>query len=137
TLGVSGLGTFNGGLTVSSGHQFTNASSTLLSSVAVGNHVTGGNIGTSAATVDVSTTFDVTQTTSGQTLTLPNPTDTTSGRVVYVNSLSGNADFTMYGVTLTAGNSASFIWNGSTWVATGSGSGVNTIGTVDSQSKSA
>ena len=138
TLGVTGLGTFNGGLTVVSGSTFTNAGSSIFSSIAIANHASNSTIGSAASTVDAATTFDVTQTTSGITLTLPPPTGGVSGHVVYVNSLAGNASFTMYGVTIAAGNSVGFIWNGTTWVPTSSGgSGVNTIGTIDSQTKSA
>jgi len=43
----------------------------------------------------------------------------------------------MYGVNVTAGKSASFIWNGSAWVPTSSGSGVNSIGAINTQTKSA
>ncbi|MFO0781923.1 MAG: hypothetical protein U0524_03485, partial [Candidatus Saccharimonadales bacterium] len=143
TLDVTGQSTFtdlvvaNGGLSVATGYTFENASSTLFTSMAIANHPTGGTIGTAPATVDVATTFDITQTTAGQDLTLPDPTDSTSGRIVYVNSMVGNAVFTMYGATIGAGASASFIWNGTAWVPTSSGSGVNTIGALDGQTKSA
>ncbi len=137
TLTVGGLGTFNSGLTVATGFTFTNASSTLLSSVAIGNHASNSTIGSAGSTVNVATTFDVTQTTPGITLTLPTPTNTASGRLVYINSVSGNATFTMYGVNIAPNSSASFIWNGSAWVATSTGgTGVNTVGQIDTQTKS-
>src|ERR1019366_2425536 len=132
---VTGLGTFNTGVTIATGSTFTNASSTLFSSVAIANHTSNSTIGAHGTTVDVATTFDVTQTTGGITLTLDTPAVATSGRVVYINSLSGNSTFTMYGVSITAGSSVGFIWNGTAWVATSTGStGVNTIGTVGSPS---
>lgn len=132
TLSVTHGATFNNGLTVASGQSLVNNGSTLLASMAIANHGSGGNIGTAAATVDVATTFDITQTTASQTLTLPNPTVTTSGRVAYINSLAGNATFSMYGVNVAAGSSASFIWNGTAWVATATGgTGVNTVGSLN------
>ncbi|MCA1800255.1 MAG: hypothetical protein LC650_03085, partial [Actinobacteria bacterium] len=137
-LTVTGAATFNGDLTVSNGNQLTNAGSTLFTAVAVSDQATGGDIGTAAATVDGATTFDVNQTTAGQTLTLPAPTDATSGRIVIVNNV-GSVSFTMYDSVISAGQSNTFVWNGSSWITTVSlsGSVVDTIGTLDSQAKSA
>src|SRR5581483_5926404 len=112
------------------------AGSTLLRSSSIANHPPGGSIGSAATTVDVATTFNVTQTTTGQTLTLPSPTTATAGRLVYINDV-GTTGFTMYGVAIASGNSAGFIWNGSAWTPTDSGSGVNTIGTLDGVSPAA
>jgi len=131
-LTVNSNTTFNGNLVVSAGTQFTNAGSTLLTALVITDRATGGNIGTAATTVDVATTFNVNQTTASQTLTLPAPTDTTSGRIVYVNNV-GSAEFTMYGSPVSAGSSASFIWNGTSWVQTisFSSTGVEIIGALD------
>lgn len=52
----------------------TNNGSTAFTTLAVANLASGGAIGTAAATVDIYTTFNVTQTTAGQTLSLPSPT---------------------------------------------------------------
>jgi fibronectin-binding autotransporter adhesin len=121
----SSLLTGNAGLTLLTGYTFTNASSTLFTAQSISNLPAGGNIGTAAATVDIATTFNVNQTTSGQTLTLPNPTVTTAGRIVYVNNV-GSAGFSMYGVSVVAGTAQSYIWNGTNWIPTnidGAGSG--------------
>ncbi len=116
TLTVAGAATFNGGLNVANGQQLTNAGSTLLTAVAISNLATGGNIGTAAATVDAATTFNVTQTTAGQAITLPSPTSGTAGRLVYVNNTSTNStSFTMYNATIQPGQGRSFEWNGSAW----------------------
>jgi hypothetical protein len=138
TLGVTGLITASGGLTVTNGDTFTNAGATLNTAVAITDKATGGNIGSAASTVDGATTFNVNQTTASQTLTLPSPTTTTAGRIVYVNNV-GSASFTMYGSVIASGASNAFMWNGSAWVTTISlsGSVVNTVGTIDSQTKSA
>ncbi len=122
TLGVTGLGTFNGGLSVTTGSTFTNASSSLFTAISISNEPTGGDIGTAATTVDVATTFDVNQTTSGQTLTLPDPTITTSGRVVYVLN-TGSVSFTMEGITIPSGYGQIYAWNGSSWILGASGGG--------------
>jgi hypothetical protein len=142
----SGAGTFStgtgavslNGATTINGSQLTNTGATLNSAMTISDLPTGGNIGTAAATVDIKTTFNVNQTTAGQTLTLPNPTDTTSGRIVYINNV-GSASFTMYGSVIASGKSNAFIWNGTAWVTSVSlsGSVVNAVGTLNSQSKSA
>src|SRR5207245_5594681 len=73
-----------------------------------------------------------------KTLTLPNPSDTTAGRIAYVNSLAGNQVFNMYGTTINPGSSAGFIWNGTAWVNPAlSASGVTSVGNIDTQTKSA
>jgi hypothetical protein len=142
TIGRTGsTNTVNGGLTVSTGSTFTNASSTLFSAVAIANLSSGGVIGTAGTTVDVATTFNVNQTTASQTLSLPNPTVTTAGRVVYVNNV-GTASFTMHGVSIASGVYSSFVWNGSAWIGEAaavatSGGTVASIGTINSQTKSA
>ncbi len=139
--GTFGTGTgavsLNGATTIN-GSQLTNTGATLNSAAAISDVAAGGNIGTAAATVDVKTTFNVNQTTAGQTLTLPNPTDTTSGRIVYINNV-GSVSFTMYGSVIASGQSNAFIWNGSAWVTSVSlsGSVVNAVGTLNSQTKSA
>jgi hypothetical protein len=119
------LATFNSGINLLTGYTLTNAGSTLLTAQAVSNLASGGDIGIASSTVDIATTFNVNQTTSSQTLTLPSPTVTTAGRIVYVNNI-GSASFSMYGVTVAAGTAQSYIWNGSNWIPTnidGAGSG--------------
>ncbi|MEI7632557.1 MAG: hypothetical protein WCJ60_04545, partial [bacterium] len=137
TQTFTGLGTFNGGLTIATGYTLTNASSTLLTAQAISNLATGGNIGTAASTVDVATTFNVNQTTASQTITIPSPTVTTAGRIIYINNV-GSASFIMGGITIAASTgSQAYIWNGSAWTTTTTNIGVTTIGTIDSQTKSA
>ena len=124
-----------------SGTQQTINSSTVYTPQAIANDIDGGNIGASAAaTVDVDSAFILTQTTAGQTMTLFSPTSTVAGRLIYVtNSPSSTASFTLYGVTLAAGATQSYVWNGTAWTsasAAGAG-GVTIVGTIDSQPKSA
>lgn len=78
----------------------------------------GGNIGTAATTVDTKTIFNVNQVSSGQTITLPNPTNSTAGRMVYVTNV-GTTPFTIMGTQLSPNSARSAIWNGTTWVLAG------------------
>ena len=148
TLGAGGVTTTgaiaSGQLTV--GTQITNNGASLNTSSAISNMATGGNLpsgGTGATgattTVDKYTSFTINQTTAGQTLNLPTPTDSTAGRVVYVANI-GTVAFTMNTVTVANGKAQTYIWNGSFWTATnidGAGAGVTLVGTLDGLSKSA
>ena len=133
TLTVNAAATFNGSLNVATGNAFTNAGSSVFTAISISDVSGGGNIGTAASTVDVATTFNVNQTTSGQTLTLPTPTTTTAGRIAFVNNV-GSTSFTMYGNPIASGKSASFIWNGTSWVQTISftSTGVDTLAAIGS-----
>lgn len=79
------------------------------STVSFGDFATGGAIGTAVATVDNANTFFVAQTTAGQTLSLPNPTNINLVRVVYVVN-TGNQSFTIFGAALAAGKTAAAVW---------------------------
>lgn len=82
--------------------------------------------GTSAILVGFST--------DGQTASLPDPTITTAGRVVYVMAADGSKDFTlsMNGggtgneIIMQANTAATMMWNGSDWVVAGN-SGSTTL----------
>jgi hypothetical protein len=119
SFGITGLTTLSGGLNIAAGTTFTNAGATINTALPIANLAAGGNIGASAvATVDAATTFDVMQTTAGQTLTLYSPTTTTAGHIVYVNN-TGTTSFTLYNDTIQAGQGAAFEWNGTAWTQTG------------------
>lgn len=94
----------------------TNGGSTAFGTLALGNFATGGAIGTAAATVDIYTAININQTTAGQTVTLPNPTTTTAGRILKIANV-GSAAFTVGGVAVGAAQSTDFFWNGTAWVA--------------------
>ncbi|MDL2342273.1 MAG: hypothetical protein QFB87_04320, partial [Patescibacteria group bacterium] len=128
----SGLVSANGGLSVATATSFTNAGSTLNTAIAISDKAAGGAIGTAAATVDASTTFNVNQTTAAQTLSLPSPTTTTAGRIVYVNNV-GTSSFSMGGLTINTAQSQGFEWNGTAWVqmnATLAGTGLTQSGNI-------
>ena len=107
TQTFAGNKTFNGTTTMSG--------ATILAAMTITNLAAGGPIGTAAATVDVKTTFNINQTTASQTISLPSPTDTTAGRIVYMNNV-GTVGFTMLSQRVEAGQSRSAIWNGTVWV---------------------
>ena len=85
-------------------------------SVARGNFTTNTVVGTAAATVDIANNLNINQTTTGRTLTLPNPTVTTAGKTMTVANV-GSAIFTMYGSQIGANGSGIFLWNGTAWNA--------------------
>ena len=118
TLGVTGLTTATGGLTVGTGSLFTNGGATLNNTLAITNKdYTGsgntGTIGSAASTVDIYTNFTIAQTTAGQTLTIPAPTTTTSGRLIYITNI-GSAGYTMAGAVVSPGVTMQFVWNSTT-----------------------
>jgi trimeric autotransporter adhesin len=102
--------TFNGTTTMSG--------ATVMAASTLANFAANGTIGTAAATVDAKTTFNINQTTANITLTLPNPTDTTAGRIAYVNNV-GTTSFNLYGTQVWPGKSRTLIWNGTLWALTG------------------
>ena len=59
----------------------------MLAALTISDHASSGSIGTAAATVDIATTLNVNQTTPGISLTLPTPTDSTGGRLLYVSNV--------------------------------------------------
>jgi hypothetical protein len=114
--------------------------------VTVGNFPAGGSIGAANVTVDVASLLLVTQTTAGQTLTIPNPTDmtTTVARELEVANI-GTQSFTLLGETVAPNTTLFLVWNGTQWSPqlgpTGAGSayvnggnsfgGTATLGTND------
>lgn len=68
-----------------------------------------GVVSTAPATVDIVSNLGVTASAAGLAFTLPNPTDTRSGRSVVVMNTGTNA-FAMYGQTIQAGQYSEFIW---------------------------
>ncbi len=94
--------------------------STRFGTLSIADLVSGGNIGTAATTVDIYTNFNLSQTTSGQTITLPNPTDTTAGRLVYLSN-TGTTTFTLYSSTVKVGDTTAAMWDGDSWNLAGGG----------------
>jgi len=123
------------------GGTFINYGSTLNKAKALSNFdytasSNTGTFGSAASTVDKFTSFTVNQTTSGQTLTLASPSDTTAGRTIYVANI-GSTSVTVGGVTIPNGSTAAFFWNGTTWTSTAVSTGGSIIGTLDGNTASA
>lgn len=75
-----------------------------------------GAIGTAAATVDVSSSFTIAQTTASIVLTIPAPTITTDAPIIWVANV-GTTAVSVGGVSLEPNSGASFQWSAvnSTW----------------------
>jgi len=84
--------------------------------ISISNLSSGGVIGTAINTVDSCSVFIINQTASEQTLSLPSPSVTTAGRMVYVIN-SGTVSFTLAGTFLLPNSAMLLIYTGSTWVA--------------------
>lgn len=82
-----------------------------LATVALTNFATGGSIGTAATTVDIVSCFNVNQTTAGQTLTLPSPTNALAGDQIRITNV-GTAAFIILGKTISPGTFSDISWNG-------------------------
>lgn len=113
--------TIAAGFSDANGARFCSATITQLGSTAsltnsyltISDLPTGGVI--TSGTVDPYILgYNVTQTTSGQSVSLPSPTTTTVNRIIYVNN-TGTAAFQINGFTVSAGQSQAFIWNGTAW----------------------
>ena len=98
----------------------TNIKDTTFNTLAVANLAAGGNIGTAAATVDQYSSFNLSQSTTGQTITLPNPTVASAGRVAYVNNI-GTVSVKFFNQVLAPQSSMMAIWSGTQWTLTGDG----------------
>jgi hypothetical protein len=93
-----------------------NSPSSSKAPIAITNRATGGDIGTAVATVNAGSHFILTQTTVGQTVTLPIPTLATASRMVTLESGVGStATFTLYGKTVLAGEAVVLQYNGTAW----------------------
>jgi hypothetical protein len=64
--------------------------------------------------VDIASSFNIPQTTAGQTVTLPAPTSTAAGRMIAVNN-TGSTSLTVIATVVANGTSVIFVWNGSAW----------------------
>ena len=82
--------------------------------------------------VDNNGTVLVSSTAADNTITLPAPSNTTAGRMVYITTGSGSLDFTlqantgldMLSVTMKANTTATMIWNGTAWTPGGASNAI-------------
>src|SRR5271166_189411 len=97
-----------------------------LGSLAVNNTAVNGNFGTPPLTapmsVDIFSSFVLTQTSIDIFATLPTPTVLTAGKIVFVsNSAASVAPIFMYGLSIGIGYGASFQRDGTEWTPVGVG----------------
>jgi hypothetical protein len=103
-----------------------NQGSTLFGVKALANFAASGAIGTALATVDSFTVFSIPQTTTGRTLSLPAPAQTTAGRIAVLLN-TGTASFTLGSSTVTTGSAITCVWSGASWLVTGDGTSTLTF----------
>lgn len=90
--------------------------------IALPNFAASGAIGTAAATVDLASSIVVTQTTAAIALTLPAPTDATSGlELTVINAAASTQSLTVGGIALVPGGLGVFKWDGAAWASIQSG----------------
>lgn len=89
--------------------------------VVYGDYPTGGSMGTASTTVDANTLMNITQTTPGQTIILPNPSNSSAGKNITLNNI-GTVSFTLVPGGILYPNTGVIIrWSGLNWAVTGSG----------------
>ena len=140
-LGHVGISVVNAGteqLGISAGTgALVNNGTTVNTSYPMANLISGGwDAGGAAATVDKYTYISANQISTGQTLTVPNPTAATSyGRILYISNI-GSASFSLLSTTIGPGSTATLIWananGGAAWTFAGAdGSGILNQSTSD------
>ena len=83
--------------------------------------------------------------TNSQTATLPDPTVSTAGRVVYITAANGSNDFTLSvngggtgnTIAMRQNTTATMIWNGNDWTAAGASSSTTLQSAYDNTMQSA
>ena len=86
------------------------------------NITVSGPIGTAYETVDHYSSFVIEQTSTGQTFTVPTPTDTTWGDDVPIRN-TGSVPFTMYGINVSDSFDIHLTWKRGAWLPVGSTGG--------------
>jgi lysophospholipase L1-like esterase len=80
----------------------------------------GGSIGTAASTVDIGSAFELQQSTASQTLSIPNPSNTSIRKIIYINNTGVTLTLSPGGVLL---NHTGVVlkWDGTQWAINGTG----------------
>lgn len=81
----------------------------------------GGTIGTASSTVDKLSLFNLNQTTSGQTITIPSLTNAAAGKLIYVNNVGSTSLTLSPGGVLPIGYGVVLRWDGTQWGVNGNG----------------
>lgn len=88
------------------------------------NKPSGGAIGTAAATVDVSSLINLNQTTASQILTVPNLTNASSGKIIYINNVGSTSLILSPGGLIAVGTGVVLRWDGVRWNVCGNGNAI-------------
>lgn len=141
--GGTGVGTGVNGLVVITTPTFSTTTNDA-------NCYTGGALVTASCTiaatsVNNSSAVIVGFSTIGQTASLPNPTTTTAGRIVYITAANGSNDFSLSvngggtgnTIAMRQNTSATMIWNGTAWTAAGASSSTTLQSAYDNTLQSA
>jgi hypothetical protein len=141
--GGTGTGTGVNGLVVITTPTFS--TSTNDSNCYTGGALVASSCTISATSVNNSAAVLVGFTQQGQTATLPNPTISTAGRIVYITAANGSSDFTLAvngggmgnSIAMRQNTSATMIWNGTAWTAAGASSSTTLQSAYDNTLQSA
>jgi hypothetical protein len=141
--GGTGIGTGANGLVVITTPTFS--TSTNDSNCYTGGALVASSCTISATSVNNSAAVLVGFTQQGQTATLPNPSISTAGRVVYITAANGSSDFTLAvngggtgnSIAMRQNTSATMIWNGTAWTAAGASSSTTLQSAYDNTLQSA
>lgn len=141
--GGSGVGTGVNGLVVLNSPTFSTTTNDA-------NCYTGGSLVVNSCTI---TSASVNNTgavivgfsTSGKTATLPDPGNSTAGRIVYVTAANGSQDFSLSvngggmgnEIAMRQNTTATMIWNGNDWTAAGASSSTTLQSAYDNTMQSA
>jgi hypothetical protein len=125
-----GAVTISGGTAVGTGTQgLVNLSTSAFTSAA--EQAFTSNTSITAGNVDLYSSLPVkANTNTGLTLTVPDPAQSTIGRILYISARSGSLDFTMrlnsartpIDIAMKQNSTATLIWNGTDWTAAGASS---------------
>lgn len=141
--GGTGVGTGSNGLVVLTTPTFSTTANDP-------NCYTGGALVTSSCTIATSSVNNSSAifagfSTTGKTVTLPDPANTTAGRIIYLTAANGSQDFTLLvngggtgnSIAMRQNTSATMIWNGSDWTAAGASSSTTLQSAYDNTLQSA
>lgn len=141
--GGNGVGTGSNGLVVLSTPTFSTTTNDP-------NCFTGGALVTASCTIADSSVNNSAAifagfSTTGKTVTLPDPANTTAGRIIYLTAANGSQDFTLLvngggtgnSIAMRQNTSATMIWNGTDWTAAGASSSTTLQSAYDNTLQSA
>lgn len=130
---ASGAGNYNGGNLVLAGGAGVGTGAQGLVALSASAYTAGTNAACATSctitqsNVDNYSTILVSTSAAGLTITLPAPTNTTAGRILYITTQSGSNDYTLtanaspntVNVAMRQNATAAMIWNGTAWTPGG------------------